>query len=582
MIKRSQQIDLRNLLADHVQRLPVDLRTYIFPLVYGLFGGLAAVAFQKGTSVIFAFFWEKPSQQMPPSTFALFSLATILTASIIAGLILTFVSRDAAGSGVPQVKVAFWRDFGFVPARVVIAKFFAGVISIGGGCSLGREGPAVHIAGALASTIAGWLGIAKQGRRAALLSGAAAGLAAAFNTPLSAITFVLEEIIEDLNNRAFLAQVLIASVAATFVSHVFLGDNPAFVIPSIGDFSGILYLLVIPTAGLAALAGVAFQKGTLIWRDKIKRIKRIPFFLKPAIGAAMNWILGISVFLTIAKIGVFGLGYGDLEKMFYGDISGPQAAILVIAKLAATTAVYAWGGAGGIFSPTLFFGAAIGLAFTDFCGPVLHLQVNDRIALTVAGMSACLGAVVRAPITSILIVFEMTHQFSFVPLLMIGTIASQAVSRAFCHTNFYSEIIERDGIELERHMPPRSLVSLQSRPISTLANFSPIFARTTDRDELQRLCAEYPYQQFPLVIDGQLVGLIDRNKILNNQSSKIEAEPAQALPAHSTIRKAVATMVENSMRLLVVLSTTENTPIGIVTLHDVLRLQNQQSDTASQ
>jgi chloride channel protein, CIC family len=112
-----------------------------------------------------------------------------------------------------------------------------------------------------------------------------AGLAAAFNTPLSAITFVLEEIIEDLNNRAFLAQVLIASVAATFVSHAFLGDNPAFVIPSIGQFSNILYLLVIPTAGLAALVGVAFQKGTLIWRDKIKRIKHVPFFLKPAIGA---------------------------------------------------------------------------------------------------------------------------------------------------------------------------------------------------------------------------------------------------------------------------------------------------------
>jgi CIC family chloride channel protein len=519
---------------------------------------------------------------MGAGAFALFSLVTILTASIIAGLILTFVSRDAAGSGIPQAKVAFWRDFGFMPARVVIAKFFAGVISIGGGCSLGREGPTVHIAGALASNIAGWLGIAKQGRRPALLSGAAAGLASAFNTPLSAITFVLEEIIEDLNNRAFLAQVLIASVAGTFVSHIFLGDAPAFVIPSIGPFSSILYLLVIPTAGLAALAGVAFQKGTLIWRDRIKRIQHVPFFLKPAIGAAINWILGISVFFTIARIGVFGLGYGDLEKMFYGDIAGSQAGILVVAKLAATIAVYAWGGAGGIFSPTLFFGAAIGLAFTDFCEPVLHLQVNDRIALTVAGMSACLGAVVRAPITSILIVFEMTHQFSFVPLLMIGTIASQAVSRALCRTNFYSEIIERDGIELERLMPPRSLVSLENRPISTLANFSPIFASTTDREELQRLCADYPYQLFPLVIEAKLVGLIDRKSILNNQSSKIEPDPAQAIPAHSTIREAVATMVENSLSLLVVLSTTEDTPIGIVTLHDVIRFQNRLRDAELQ
>ena len=271
-------IDLRNFFADYVRKLPIDLRTYILPFIYGLFGGLAAVAFQEGASIIFSMFWEKPSQHMPSGTFALFSLATILAASIIAGLILTFVSRDAAGSGIPQAKIAFWRDFGFMPARVVIAKFFAGAISIGGGCSLGREGPTVHIAGALASNIAGWLGIAKQGRRPALLSGAAAGLAAAFNTPLSAITFVLEEIIEDLNNRGFLAQVLIASVTATFVCHIFLGDDPAFVIPSIGHFSGALYLLVIPTAGLAALAGVAFQKGTLIWRDKIKRIKRVPFF----------------------------------------------------------------------------------------------------------------------------------------------------------------------------------------------------------------------------------------------------------------------------------------------------------------
>ena len=167
---------------------------------------------------------------------------------------------------------------------------------------------------------------------------------------MSAITFVLEEIIEDLNNRGFFAQVLIASGQPT-LAHLFLGDDPAFVIPSIGHFSGLLYLLVIPTAGLAALAGVAFQKGTLVWRDKIKRIKRIPFFLKPAVGATMNWILGISVFFMITKIGVFRLGYGDLEKMFYGGISGPDAGILVMAKLAATTAVYAWGGAGGKLHP---------------------------------------------------------------------------------------------------------------------------------------------------------------------------------------------------------------------------------------
>jgi CIC family chloride channel protein len=249
-----------------------------------------------------------------------------------------------------------------------------------------------------------------------------------------------------------------------------------------------------------------------------------------------------------------------------------------MAKIAATIGVYAWGGAGGIFSPTLFFGAAIGLATADICGIALHLQPNDRLALTVAGMSACLGAVVRAPITSILIVFEMTHQFSFVPLLMIGAIASQAVSRALCHTNFYSEIIERDGIELERQIPPRSLAALQSRPVSTLANFSPIFASSTDRDELEKLCAKHSYQKFPLVKDGQLVGVIDREKLLSNQTSSIAVDAAETISADTSIREAIAKMVDKSASLLVVSSATENNPIGIVTLHDVLRLQNRFSD----
>lgn len=129
--------------------------------------------------------------------------------------------------------------------------------------------------------------------------------------------------------------------------------------------------------------------------------------------------------------------------------------------------MYAWGGAGGIFSPTLFFGAAIGVVFSDLSGLVLNLQPSDRIALSVAGMSACLGAVIRAPITSILIVFETTHQFSLVPLLMIGTIVSQAVSRSLGGTDFYNGVIEQDGIELERYIRSRSVASVRDRPIST-------------------------------------------------------------------------------------------------------------------
>jgi len=457
---------LRELVIDSIRKVATAIRAFLLPAIYGLCGGLAAVAFQSALNITFSTLWEVPSQQMGHGTFAFFSLLTLVVTSISASLILIFVSCAAGGSGVPQVMVAYWRDFGCMPAKVVIAKFFAGILSIGGGCSLGREGPTVHLAGALTSNIAGWLGIARQARRPALLCGAAAGLAGAFSTPLSAIAFVLEQISEDLNDRGFLAQVLIASATATFVAHTLLGENPAFAIPVVSHISGIAYLLVIPTSALAALVGAGFQNGTLAWRAKIKGIERLPFFLKAAVGALINWILGIAVFFAIAKIGVFGLGYGDLETMLGGGITGSQAAILLIAKLAATTAVYAWGGVGGIFSPTLFFGAAAGLVFGDLCGLFINLGPSDRIALTVAGMSACFGAVVRAPITSILIVFEMTHQFSLVPLLMIGTVVSQAVSRSLCRTDFYNDIIEQDGIELERYIGSRSVASPQNRPVS--------------------------------------------------------------------------------------------------------------------
>jgi CIC family chloride channel protein len=172
----------------------------------------------------------------------------------------------------------------------------------------------------------------------------------------------------------------------------------------------------------------------------------------------------------------------------------------------------------------------------------------------------------------------MTHQFAFVPLLMIGAITSQAVSRALCRVNFYSEIIERDGVGLEKLMPALSFASLQNRPVSTIANFSPVFAESTSRAELERLCSETSYQQFPVVIDGKLLGTISREAISSGNGSTIDVKPAETISARSTIKQAVAQMVEKSVSHLVIVSASENTPIGIVTLHDILRLQNQLSD----
>lgn len=554
--------------------LPAELRAYLLPVIYGLGGGLAAVAFQRGIQLVYRALWVPVSQLSRP-LFALASFLTLILSTLLVGLILTRVSRDAAGSGIPQVKAAFWRDFGYMRARVIIAKFFGGIAAIGGGSSLGREGPSVHIAGAVASNLAGVFGVAKQARRPALLSGAAAGLAAAFNTPLSAITFVLEEIVEDLNSRGYFAQVLVAAVIATFLTHLLLGNVPAFDIPNIRRLSWPTFFLVIPATALAALAGCIFQKGTLIWRSQIKLLHRVPEFVRPSVGGLINWGLGLGAFLLVGRTGVFGLGYDDLEAMLKGQVGFSTGLVLLVAKLAATIAAYAWGGAGGIFSPTLFFGAASGLAVAQVAGGIVPLGTSDRIALTVAGMSACLGAVVRAPLTSIVIVFEMTHQFTFVPILMIGTLVSQTVSRVLCHTNFYSEVLERDGIDLEKHIPPRSLAALQKRPVASIANFAPVYAVSRDRPAVAKLFAAVPYHHLPLVLDGKVAGVIDRNEALTNERPELHCEPAVCVPPSITIREAVQRMVDESQELVLLTSEPGGKLLGLVTLHDVLRFQNQ-------
>jgi chloride channel protein, CIC family len=277
----------------------------------------------------------------------------------------------------------------------------------------------------------------------------------------------------------------------------------------------------------------------------------------------------------VGRTGVFGLGYDDLEAMLRGQVGFGATLVLLVAKLAATIAAYAWGGAGGIFSPTLFFGAAAGLAVAQVAGGFVHLDASDRIALTVAGMSACLGAVVRAPLTSIVIVFEMTHQFTFVPILMIGTLVSQTVSRALCHTNFYSEVLERDGIDLEKHIPPRSLAALQKRPVAAIANFAPVYAVSLDRPTVAKLFAAVPYHHIPLVLDGKVAGIISRSAVLNGEHPDLHCEPAVCVRPSITIREAVQRMVNESQELVVLTSDPDGKLLGIVTLHDVLRFQNQ-------
>lgn len=218
-----------------MQKYPENIRSIFLPVIYGIAAGLAGVSFLLLTNFVFEHTYIALAHRSLPE-FLTWSFIIIISTSLVVGLMLNFVSKEANGSGVPQLKAAYWNDLGFVRWKPIWVKFITGILSIGGGASLGREGPTVYVAGGVASNVAGMFGTPRQARRHATALGAAAGLAAAFNTPLAAITFVLEELIGDMNSR-FLGGVVLSSVAGAFVVYAIIGKQPAFNLPGVETLS---------------------------------------------------------------------------------------------------------------------------------------------------------------------------------------------------------------------------------------------------------------------------------------------------------------------------------------------------------
>jgi len=572
---------ITSIVPQMILRIPARARPVVVTVVLGLAAGLAAVLFHLAIHLIFHQGLERLAEASIP-TFLIGSFLIVAATSAISGWLLTRFCPDAAGSGIPQLKLAFWKDFGYVPWRVVWVKFIGGALSVGGGSSLGREGPSVQLAGGLTSQLSGFLGTAKNERRTAAAAGAAAGLAAAFNTPIAAVTFVLEEIIGDLNSR-MLGSVLLAAVLGALVAHGMLGAQPAFILHGQGAPDWIGYALTPVVAALAAMAGCWFQKLSLDLRTKNKRPHRLPAWSRVMLGGIGVWAIGAAIFVNTGHMGVFSLGYEDLSLALDGKLLWHIAALLLVAKLAATALCYGLGGCGGIFAPTLFFGTMVGAAIASGIQLFYPLGQADHVALAVVGMCACLGAVVRAPVTGILIVFEMTHEFALVPVLIFGALISQIIARRMAHENFYEAVLAQDGQHIERFVPPRSLRTWMELPSARIANFSPLVISDLSGDAVRKTMGEQPHTRFPVVIEGRLTGVLTRNEALNalDDSRPPVLEPAVTCGPTTPVRE-VATKIVDSPSGLIILVDQPGSVIGVITMHDILRAQmnlaNNQQD----
>jgi CIC family chloride channel protein len=197
-------------------------------------------------------------------------------------------------------------------------------------------------------------------------------------------------------------------------------------------------------------------------------------------------------------------------------------------------------------------------------------------------MSACLGAVVWAPVTGILIVFEMTHEFSLVPALMLGALVSQSISRSMNRENFYEAILTQDGHRIEHVRPPRDLQGWQQLPVSAIANFKPSILRSLDRREIESVLNQHPYDRFPVVMDGKLTGTLSRKEaeaaLVQGRAPNLD--PLTICTPNQTIRELQMLLINSAAQIVVVTNDDNGKPIALVTLHDLLRAQVQKASEA--
>jgi CIC family chloride channel protein len=376
---------------------------------------------------------------------------TILTpglGGLVAGVGLTYFAPAAAGSGIPQVKVAYALRSGLVSVRETIGKFILCAIQIGSGASLGLEGPTVQVCAGVSSLLARGARLSPQNCRRMTSVGMAAGIAAAFNAPIAAITFTLEELIGDLD-QTMLSGVIVAAALAAVVEHTILGSNPVFHVPrayTLGNASSLIWYALLGL--LAAVVSVAFTDSLLGLRAMFKQLNSVPRWVHPAIGGLATGTLAASALELFHLNGIAGDPYKTLTLALTGTMPLLVMATFCVLKLAATVCSYASGGSGGIFAPALFMGSMLGGAVGYLDVTIFHHSTDAIGAFAVVGMGAVFAGIVRAPMTSILIVFEMTGGYGLILPLMIANMTAFALARYWRPVPVYEALLAQDGIEL--------------------------------------------------------------------------------------------------------------------------------------
>jgi CIC family chloride channel protein len=561
-------------------------RVWVLTIVVGALSGLAAVGFHL--TIRFA------ERQMIDRAvgagghwWVLWTVLVPVFGGIVSGILLAYVVPDARGSGVPQVKVAYGIKGGRLPFRQVVGKFTVSSLQIGSGASLGREGPTVQICAGIASLVGRAAALSRDNLRRMLPVGAAAGIAAAFNAPIAAVTFTIEEVVGDLDHTV-LAGVVVAAALAAAIEHAALGARPIFAVPAgLGVHHGTSMLLYLLLGVLAAVAALAFTDSLLALRSRLQRRGRLPVWARPALGGLVTGGLAVVALGWFDIGGITGGGYDTLTEALNGGVAWRVMMALSAMKLVATVFSYSSGGAGGIFAPALFIGGMLG-------GGVGALDValfgHDKIevgAFVLVGMGAVFAGIIRAPITSVLIIYEMTGNYNLILPLMVANMIAYVIARHVRPVPIYEALLAQDGIDLPHPgQPPAHVLDLLTVADVMTTNPTTISADDRAEDALAGL-TDAAFSTFPAVDGaGRLVGLVSeaklRRSVAEGRGDALVAGLAgrrdRLTPGQPLSAAIIALERNNSRQLAVVHPGRPDELLGIIALADILRAQARALD----
>ena len=426
----------------------------VIALVVGAGSGLGAVAFRY---LIYFFTWlatghvlfgqqgRVPSTHLPWLGLAFFVVIPVIGGLIYGPLIYRY-AREARGHGVPEVMIAVADEGGRIRPQVAAVKSVASAICIGAGGSVGREGPIVQIGSALASSLGQWVKMPESRLRILVACGAAGGIAATFNAPITGVFFGVEIILREFSIEAIFT-VMLSAMVANLVSRQFVGSAPFLS----GLPSGIAlhhltsYLLVAALAVVAALAGLAFAKILYATEDLCDKVwGNRPEWARPAAGGIA---LGL---LLLALPQMYGVGYPVMYKAVGGSYALWFLIILAAGKIIACSLTIGIGGSGGVFAPSLFIGATSGMAFGEIAGHLLGPAAGQPALYAVVAMGAVFASAARAPLTSVASVVEMTGDYTLTLPVLLAVAIATATSRALSYGTIYTTKLLRRGIDIDR------------------------------------------------------------------------------------------------------------------------------------